>query len=678
MRLHRLWLLSLAVLVGELALSATLENAAISIELRPESSGLGVVGVTDRKSGVRFVAGAELGADFWEIAFHAKGVDGKTEVHRLTNRSSAVKRAVEKTSGGWLVRWQGLDLPGEKQVVDVTARVCLAKSSPSCSWELSVDCRSSRWGLYETSYPCLRGIVGEDEADVMMPSQCLGERLYRNHRSSAVTEVANYPGWRPMVAAYMKDGTGLYVAAHDPEARIKRMEFLKGHDLRFVTPVENAGVPGRAADGPKYPVVIATYAGDWWGAAKLYRRWATKQKWCRKGKLAERADHPRRMSEAHAWLLSVGGGTEVSNFVNRVKARWPDVKFGVEITQWGNQPFDVDYPEMLPTRKRIPETFAWAERVGVPLMPYMNGRLWDTELASWHYGSRDCTMSEDGTPNLEEYGRRSFGVMCPSAADWQQCYGRYVVRLCDITKCSFVYLDQVTCSQPALCFNPAHGHPLGGGSWWAEGYRKMLEPVHAALSSRNVPITSEGAGEFLFDVVDGYLLACAPREEDVPFYTAVYGGYATYFGSFLKAGTDFPSYYAVSARALLWGIEPGWYHCWPVEDKYRRWGDALAEMSRTRERAGDFLAYGSLEGDVGFSGRRETVERQWENPMGGTNVFHATFPAVMGTWWKDASGRRRAVALANLTDASREVAFERPFAGTVKMDPYSVRVIEEK
>lgn len=674
----------LMVAVMGIALSVgaeTLENEAIQIEFRRPEDGMGVVGVTDRASGIRFVRGSETGADLWALVFHGRDATNGIVAARLDNRAPAASRKIRKSADAYDLVWRGLDLPGEKGVVDVTATVRLADRSAASSWEISVDCRSVRWALYETQYPYLRHIVDDGAADVMMPAQGLGARVFANHVASAVPEEFNYPGWYPMVAAYMQGGTGLYFAAQDGKARNKRMLFLKDHDLRLETVVEDAGVVGAAAKGPGYPVVLATYRGDWWQAAKLYRRWALKQKWCAKGKMIDRADYPRRMSEAHAWLLCIGAPDGASNFVTNIRRKWPDARFGVEWTQWGHQPFDVNYPEMLPARRHVDETMAYATEIGVPLMPYMNGRVWDTEQASWHYAQKDCTRAEDGRFQLEQYGPpyrlRTFGVMCPGAADWRTCFGDYVVRLCDITKCGFVYLDQIACSRPKPCFAPSHGHALGGGGWWSDGLRQILEPTHRTLAARNVPITSEGAGEYLLDVIDGYLLACAPRAEDVPFYTAVYGGYATYFGSYLKPGTAFDAYYAISARALVWGIAPGWYHMWPNEDGYRRWGDALADLARVRESAKDFLAYGSLEGEVALRGDVGEVSLSWPNPMGGSNVFSGTFPGVIGTWWMDAHGERKAVALANVSDKERRVSFSAPFTGEAVLPAYSVRIVKE-
>ena len=90
------------------------------------------------------------------------------------------------------------------------------------------------------------------------------------------------------------------------------------------------------------------------------------------------------------------------------------------------------------------------------------------------------------------------------------------------------------------------------------------------------------------------------------------------------------------------------------------------------------MAYGSLEGDVAFCEDVGTVSLSWANPMGGDHVLSGTFPSVIGMWWKDATGARVAVALANVADTERRVSFDRPFAGSAVLPAHSVQVLEEE
>ena len=267
----RFYLTTFVLFLSAVVSAETLGNAALSIEFGEASQGFGVKRIVNRIDGeVGFVRGSEHGVDFWALLFHSKDADGKIVEARVDNRAPAMNRRVDSDGESRKFHWEGLDLPGEKGVFDVVATVRLMGKNAS-AWEIEVRNRSVKWGLYETHYPYLRGVVEEGEADVMLPAQGLGARLYRAHRSADFlpAEDWNYPGWYPMVSAFMRNGSGLLVAPFDGKARIKRLRFLKDHDLTFPAPVENAGIPGRAANGPGYPVVVAAYRGDWTEAARM-------------------------------------------------------------------------------------------------------------------------------------------------------------------------------------------------------------------------------------------------------------------------------------------------------------------------------------------------------------------------------------------------------------------------
>src|SRR5690606_36692835 len=48
---------------------------------------------------------------------------------------------------------------------------------------------------------------------------------------------------------------------------------------------------GHARTSP-YPVILRVFEGGWYEAARIHREWALKQRWCRKGRLADRQQLP--------------------------------------------------------------------------------------------------------------------------------------------------------------------------------------------------------------------------------------------------------------------------------------------------------------------------------------------------------------------------------------------------
>ncbi len=89
--------------------------------------------------------------------------------------------------------------------------------------------------------------------------------------------------------------------------------------LRLVTPIENAGVPDKAAEGPRYAVTLAPLFGDWWEAARRYRAFALRQPRCAKGPIRERPDFPRRACEVPLWINLHGSPDDIRRLLLRAK-----------------------------------------------------------------------------------------------------------------------------------------------------------------------------------------------------------------------------------------------------------------------------------------------------------------------------------------------------------------------
>ena len=647
-----------------------LENDAMAIHFSPPGSGFAVTSIVNRLCGEsRFVDTDRKAPDFWDIRLVCDGgADPRREI-RLQNHTPSRERIAMKIADGYAFEWRGLSIPGgEKECVDVRAEVRLPKGATASEWTISVRNRSAKWALKETRYPCLRGVVKSGEADVLMPYKGFGARLVRAYDTEkGETGTFGYPGWMPPVMAFMKDGAGLYVAAHDPDGRNKSIMFDRGATVCFATPVENSGVVGKAAEGPRYAVTVAAFRGDWWQAACRYREWATRQKWCAKGKKAERKDYPRAMAEIDLWILGGGMPMDVSNAVVRARSAWPDLNLAYHWYKWNIQPFDTHYPEYLAMPK-VKETGAWMGSVGVLSMPYINGRLWDQSLASAPYAWGDACGRPGGGLRTEGYNNRMFAVMCPFAAGWQRVLLYNATNTVEQCAAGALYYDQIACSRPQLCFNPAHGHPLGGGSWWVDGYRKALEPIHAALSAKGVPLTSEGMGESWIDCIDGYLMCTPPTGEDVPFYPAVYSGYATYFGTRLyrygKEDGFADAFFFLQTRSLLWGVIPGWCHMWVFERRHGEFAEMMYEVGRVRHAAREYLSYGTLEDELRVLDPLPKVTFGWRQRKRHKNneydEFSHTVPAIIGNVWRDHGGTHTAIAAANVSKAAATARFRLP------------------
>lgn len=649
----------------------TLESDALRIVFAAAEQGFAVERIENRLAGnAGFVnPGADRDSPgFWEATFwrDASGGQSTGSVARLTNRSPCRARRVEpRPCGGAAFVWEGLDLPGERGVVTVRATVRFLRDGAS-GWTLDVRNRSTGWGLAETRYPVLRHVTASGEADVLLPRADLGARLVRARPWGGARMSWGCMGYAPMMTAFLKGEAGLYVAAHDPDARIKTQEFSSEHDYALVTPVENAGLAGLAAEGPRYEVTVAAFTGDWWKAARLYRNWALTTRWTAKGRIVDRADYPRRLAEIPLWLNIHAHPDEVSNVMARSRVVFPNFDTGVHWHLWQHSPHDVNYPEYFPEQPGTRECLAFCRALGQEAMPYTNGRLWSVPLMSYPYARPYALTRPDGQPRTEKYGPATppLSPMCPITEQWDKTLNDFARRILDLGA-GALFLDQIGACPGEPCYAQNHGHPVGGGAWYFEGYQRLLAKTHAAYSRTNAFLTVEGSGEQWMNVIDGYLNVTQRQPDDVPFFHAVYSGYTTYFCSPENHEDDEATFRTTQTRELLWGQALGWYHPLILDRP------AKCEIVRTlcefRQAHLDCFAYGRLLGEVSFPDAVPDVEITWlgrkpfwawrmpDYPLSAT--IRGRLPSRYGLVWRSATTGREVVFLANLAPTGRTITF---------------------
>lgn len=645
----------------------TFGSDALSVSFAGPDDGYSVTAIENRMEGrAKFVRCPRGTAGLWRLQFVRKGASGTNEFFTVDNLVPAV-RSLERKDGSIELNFKDIDLKDEKGVLDVKAVVEFSEKAPASRWRLKVVNRSLKSALYLAAYPLLRNVVEPGRADVMAPHNILGGKLFKGYEGRASERKMHAPGWRSPLAAYNLGEAGLYIAAHDPSPRQKDMVFGTGTDLRFECVVENAGVPGKAADGPGFPVVIAAYRGDWWDAAKIYRAWAMKQVWTAKGPIARRSDYPAAMTDTDIWVrFNSTDALAVSNNIVRMKKIWPGLKVGVHWYCWHGNPYVVNFPEFFPARKGVKEVVRFGRDNGYVMMPYVDFRLWDKELASWAYAKNDALAKIDGSFYEEVYyTKRDFAIMCPTEAlgAVAEKMTRDALDVGTPNGCGFngIYYDQTACSWGPPCWNPAHGHPLGGGDWWWKRHREILKPLHGFCSARNIPITSEGTGEMYLDLIDGHLgIGALPCQDDVPLHPALYSGYTVYFGSSQSLRDPIESFYRVQAQAFVRGVVPGWHDRYNVTSpEFARQQKYIGDIARFRRCARKFMVYGFLDNEVRMLDEQKKipckVEQIWRPQYSAVWMM----PDVFGTVWTNLDGAT-AVIVANAASEKRTVRFKSP------------------
>ena len=550
--------------------------------------------------------------------------------------------------------WQGLDLPGEPGVVDVICTITPMAGRPEAEWRIRVVNRSQAWGLVETHYPLLGKVIRPGQGDALLPNNTWGHRL---HRNSTVSTTQSYPGYKcPMqFMAFNQGDAGLYFAAHDPGARPKRLVVSSEQDASFQVFAENASRPG-TGNGDDFAFCLAAYRGDWWQAAKRYRRWAISEPpWTAKGPIANRTDYPRSLVDATFWQrLDSGAQTDqLGTTMEELHARAGHRPgFALHWYCWHQIPFDNSYPEYFPAHEGFAANVRRLTAQGILVMPYINARLWDVDIPSFTTEVRNAAaLPESGEPSLETYGSgRYLTPMCPYTKLWQDKIDEICTRLMDECKVSGIYLDQIGCAGPELCFNPTHGHPLGGGTHWVDGYRTMLARIKAKAAPRGVFLTHEASAEPYIDNIDGNLICTERFQEEVPTLAAVYSGYTIYFSVISHPRDELAAFCALQARDFLWGAQPGWNSKWMADEKHRAHFDYEVYLGDLQKAAKEFFREGELLGEQRPANDPGTATMTWLHKT----PHQANLQAVQAYWWKARpTDGRLLLAIGNLSPEVR-------------------------
>jgi len=616
----------------------------------------------------KFVCAGKDAPGLWKLVFRA----GPTGSEKTLDAGACGRATCEKTTGGRRFVWKRLDLDAGDAAVDVIADVAWSERTQGFEFRISVVNRSATYGLWSTEYPRLGSVVRPGTGWAVLPGGNWGMKRWRELNAA---QASLYPSFSaPMqFAAFDSDsGCGACVAALDGDAWLKYFRTDTNFTFTVETPAADAGLPG-AHGAPPFAVVLSAYKGDWWVAAKKYREWAKGTKWLAKGPIAERTDFPDRIRKAGLWMCLFGDGKTVERdaetTLTRLKGRAP---LAFQWYGWYRHPHDVDYPEYFPEQPGVAEAAKRLAAKGVLVTPYVNARLWAQGIPSFRQVKKFACARPDGSPYTEEYGSGcKFAAMCQMTPCWQNKLMELTTKMAEEMGANALYIDQIASMTPVLCHATDHGHTAGGGSYWVDGYRKMLADISARLP--DTVITSENAAEPYIDTVDGFLNWCPNATEDVAALAAVYSGYATYYASVSAPQDDLLSFRMLQGRSFLWGCQVGWLNAWLLDDAHRNHFEYIADLAALHLRWNDFFTDGELVGEVANRVGTSTVTGVWHH----NGTAKVELPAVQATKWRNRAGDEL-LAVVNYSDVKRRFDAGRPDMPAFELGPCEVKCLALK
>lgn len=527
----------------------------------------------------------------------------------LSLRRLADDVRVEVTSADW---WESIDAitregyhqvrfhnPLKESISGIAVTVTVRETErKGLAWQVRVHNRRDDFTVLGAAYPSLR--FQAEAFDLFLPefsgSVAEGAERINTHRN------AYYPAGigftMPCFGVYNQHRrNGLYYAVHDPAGALKRFGVntcRKTREGLFSCAFPGIGVGlGENSFELAGEMVWERFDGDWYDVAQRYRAFAlTKASWLPPVNEKGRMDTPEWMKQVPFWIMDwmpntnpaadpvptsirpVGTVVADDAWVEEALQlqRELDVPIGYHLYNWHWIPFNNDFPHYFPVKEGFGEGVARLQAQKVHVMPYINGRLWDTcdkAGEDWQFSSRArrwAVKAEDGSLRIETYESHEpdgsvcrLAAMCPSTPLWREVMAQTISRLFGEYGVDGVYLDQIGARHPDACTDVSHPHPPGGGDWWIRSYEALLSQAMLGKPARGMFSTEDNAETYMRHL-DGFLTWTWIQDRHVPAFPAVYAGYVAMMGrntNGVKRTDDGYVRWHI-AQQLLYGQQIGW------------------------------------------------------------------------------------------------------------------------
>ena len=684
-----------------------LENAGLRVAFDPDSGRLAEF--TDRMNGHAFVEAAAMG-DLWTL--HMLPPCPVTQI-APGSAQSFTYAFLDDHHGALKLAWRDFGV-AEAPDLQVVATVSLDPDVSTAHWRIAVE-NTANLPLASLRFPRIPGIAPQENerlaAPIWMGQLAEEPRRFLSRPEKPGRMEWEYPGVLSLqcIALYREDGPGLFISSDDPAAFAKRFCVFGGAENRAgleVVHLPQGGSAGQNRYEPAYRVALGTFEGDWFTAAERYRVWALQQPWAREARLKTGRVEDWAVETA-LWVWNRGRSGQVLTPARALQER-TGLPVSVFWHWWHGCPYDIGFPEYLPPREGAEpfrDAVHAAREAGIHAMVYMNQRLWGMTTESWaaEGAERFAVKGPDGKVHPETYNTfkpAPCAAMCMGTSFWRNTYAGLAEQAVTGLGVGAIYMDQACASLP--CYDPAHGHPIGGGTYWIDGFRNLQEDIRNrcdaqpdAAGQANVVLAGEGCGEAWLPYLDLMLSLQVSMEryaqpgvwDHIPFFHAVYHGYAIFFGNYSSLtmppydelwpaefapenplellDTKFSQQFRLEhARAFVWGQQPTIANFLPAHFEERPAELAyLTRLAKVRQQGLGYLLHGTMlrPPDLGLPEEEIDISRLsiYAGQQDALKQYRKACPRVMASAWQAADGSV-AIVLANVTDEPQTLSLALP------------------
>lgn len=457
--------------------------------------------------------------------------------------------------------WTGI-LPNNK-VFDVNVDVTMRTSSALSAWGIQANLPVG-YNILSVTFPRIT-FVRNSATKAILP---MGWGAEYDLRASK-TYTCFYPsssGTAQLISLH-KGGEALYFATHDHNANIKNFNITTNETTGATLFVDTeTSLSWKDNNGHfilPWKTSIGVHPDGWVSAVKdWYKPFSYKTDWG-KTTIPNRV-MPEWIKNTNFWVVN-NSSDGVAELTTRVLNYFGASQTASHAFYWHNYPFDTYYPEYFPAKSNFLSLKDVVQSAGSHVTPYINGRLWDstTDYYTQKNAAASTVMNKDGSLFYDKYEGINQAVMCPATSLWKNTLLEITQKLSTELNVDGVYYDQVASARSLPCWNPNHGHALGGGDYWVKSYRELIADLRVPGLNSNQIMTTEQNAECYLDLFDVMYMTNLPRYrtsadiyQQVPLYQYIYSDRALVYGFNVFNANDISLIFK-NTLSLLWGAQIG-------------------------------------------------------------------------------------------------------------------------
>ncbi len=700
-----------------------LENDRVCYEFACDGSKFYLHSIKDKNNDIEFIEQQILPAglnNLWQIILKSEKAAKEITIDQGTN----FKPSYEQTATGkqFNFTWQLKAIDNDNGKFTVNVLASLDNNSSTLDLKVDVQNVGSEYGVWTVQFPVVSNIkklsnTGQDFLAIPGGNGGgAGEgQLYPNPFTTLVPHLRTYPCYYQSMQfnAYYGPKGGLYLATYDANSYLKAF-LLKALNAEIPSLYyevnhypESCGSAGLGFKQP-YSTLISPFQGDWYDAARIYRQWALKQKWCGLGTLEQRTDISTSIKNGAYWIMfapefkpMAPGETYMRKLARTLpveevqkRARSWDVEaslakvqqlhdyFGYPMILWCNSWWegggDISAPRYIPMNELTEFLEQLHKRFpNITLSGHMAPKRFSTQLLEFNDEVKSTLEHRmDGSIYSEVMHEDKDDIYVFPAWTtqwWQNFWKNKSYNLAKLGLDGF-HVDEFASYTSFSAQDFDRSHPRwGGGTVYVDTRRNMFKIIRENARRANPQFAAhhEALCETYIDVADLAEVCTTPGNTSIPLWEAVYHDYNFTMGRRITKWHDentWPSnkeagdanmdeFIAAFSQTYIWGNQPGWTRADVVSFSPKA-AAYIKKLMDTRYRAMKYLNTGDMMRPLTITKPLPEVRTIWRL----CDTPEHIMPAVLNSVWKASDGTI-GIVLVNISEQPQTITYRYDLGG---------------